>query len=30
MQADVFRVCALWAEGGLYIDADLGCRGHVA
>lgn len=22
MQADYFRVCALWAKGGLYVDAD--------
>lgn len=30
MQADLFRAAALYAEGGLYSDADLGSQGRAA
>ena len=28
MQSDVFRLCWLFEEGGIYVDADQGNRGH--
>lgn len=30
LQADYFRLCALWAKGGMWIDADLRCVASLA
>ena len=29
MQADYFRLCALWAKGGIYVDADTECTSRL-